>query len=795
MRTRLPQLGLAALTAVLLLAVPLGGAGAAAPGANGLIAYSDGTGIVVANADGSSPTAVTANPVDVDPTWNGEGTKLVFSRGGTVVVLTVPNPPATGGTVTTVGAGTNPAFSPDGTKVAYVNADGDIHSVGVDSTGDVDLTNSAAVDHDPAWNGDGSKIAFARKPTGGTFAIWTMNADGSGQTQVTSSTSNDTRPSYSPGGGTIAFESDRDGPVPAHQIYLVSSGGGSPTRLTNTTLDETDPAISADGTLVYFARTGAGLWSIPGGGGSPTQVVSTATATQPDDQPQLKNVSPPSISGSPVQGDVLTVNAGNWAPQYGLTLTYTWQRCDTTNFCVDIATGTSYRIDGGDVGQQIQVIENAANGWSSGTATSSRTATITGGPGPVNTVLPTITLPSGFDAPQIGLFLTATTGTWTGNPPMTFTYQWTKCDDKTKSCYDIPKATSASFTPTVDLAGWDISVTVFATNGVGTTYVRAVPTKPVTAAVPHNHAAPVITGANYVKSQLTTTSGVWSGFQPITFKYQWRRCDAFGTLESCVDIAGATGTTYTQTTADLDKTIRIFVTATNAAASVVQFSNHTFPTLPERHFAPTSQIGPVVTGTPKPGFLLRTTSGTWGGDTPFTFQYQWERCDATGADCLALRGQTRNRYTVATRDLGSTIRVRITTHNSYGTATAESVATDTVSRSPKLPKGRRIVGTQKSDYLAGGGGNDVIDGRGGNDTVRGGAGSDVLNGDAGNDVVDGGPGADKIAGGAGSDTILAVDGFKDVIDCGTGNDRVLADSDDILKSCESVSSSAGTRAT
>src|SRR4051794_35500564 len=99
MRMRSPQLGLAALAAALLLLVPFGGAEAAAPGANGLIAYSDGAGIVVANADGSSPTHVTSDPLDENPSWNGEGTKIAYDDHTTVKVISVANgSPPTGGT-------------------------------------------------------------------------------------------------------------------------------------------------------------------------------------------------------------------------------------------------------------------------------------------------------------------------------------------------------------------------------------------------------------------------------------------------------------------------------------------------------------------------------------------------------------------------------------------------------------------------------------------------------------------------------------------------------------------------
>jgi hypothetical protein len=794
-RTRASRLAFALLAGAILV-LPLD-AGATVPGANGLIAYSDGTGIVVANADGSSPAQLTSTPGDADPSWNGEGTKIVFSRAGTIEILTVPKPPASGGAVTALGAGANPAFSPDGSKVAYQSG-GEIFVTAADGSGTpTNVTNSAAVDEDPTWNADGSKLAFARQPPGGTFGIWTMNADGGGQTQVTSGIANDTRPSYSPSGDTIAFESDRDGAA-QHQIYAVASGGGSPTRLTNTTSDERRPAFSPDGTLVYFARTGAGIFSIPSGGGSPTQVVTAASATAPDDQPQLKNVSPPTLSGGTNQGQTLTVTNGTWAPPYNVdTFHYQWQNCDQTNFCGPIGTDSPmYTTGADDVNRTIKVTVTASNGWGSASASSSSSiGPITAGPLPSNSVLPTISLPFGFDAPQIGLTLTATQGTWVGRTPMNFRYQWTKCDDKTKSCYDIPSATSSFFSPTADLAGWDISVTVYASNDWGLTYVRAVPTKPVTAAPPLNHGSPVITGQNYVKSQLTSTTGVWTGFFPITYTYQWKRCDAFGTLDSCLDIAGATNATYTLTTADLDKTLRVYVTATNAIKSVTQFSNHTFPTLPERHFAPTRSIAPTLTGTPKPGFLLRTTSGTWSGDTPFTFQYQWERCDATGAECLALPKANLNRYTLTAKDLGFTIRVKITAKNAYGTSVAESDPTDTVSHSPKPPKGRHIVGTARADYLGGSGGNDVIEGRGGNDTLSGGAGNDVVDGGAGNDVIDGGKGPDRISGDEGSDTIVAADGDKDIVDCGPGNDRVVADDDDVLKNCESISHAASTGST
>jgi Ca2+-binding RTX toxin-like protein len=98
-----------------------------------------------------------------------------------------------------------------------------------------------------------------------------------------------------------------------------------------------------------------------------------------------------------------------------------------------------------------------------------------------------------------------------------------------------------------------------------------------------------------------------------------------------------------------------------------------------------------------------------------------------------------------------------------------------VAGKPPHIRGRRIVGTASSEYLAGGGHDDIIFGLGGNDTLLGGAGDDRIYGGPGNDVITGGAGEDHLYGGPGSDTIYAADGERDIIDCGPGRDRAVVD--------------------
>ena len=108
----------------------------------------------------------------------------------------------------------------------------------------------------------------------------------------------------------------------------------------------------------------------------------------------------------------------------------------------------------------------------------------------------------------------------------------------------------------------------------------------------------------------------------------------------------------------------------------------------------------------------------------------------------------------------------------------------------------RITGDTGLDRLHGGSGDDRVRGFGGDDTINGGSGDDALGGQAGSDRIFGGKGDDKIRGGTdpdkirgqgGSDLIRVIGGGIDVVNCGKGTDRVVADrKDKIRPNCEKV---------
>jgi glucose/arabinose dehydrogenase len=82
---------------------------------------------------------------------------------------------------------------------------------------------------------------------------------------------------------------------------------------------------------------------------------------------------------------------------------------------------------------------------------------------------------------------------------------------------------------------------------------------------PRNESKPTVSGEARQGRILTASAGTWSGTTPMTFAYQWLRCNKLG--QSCVAIPAATNATYTPTASDVGSTLRITVTATNSFGS------------------------------------------------------------------------------------------------------------------------------------------------------------------------------------------------------------------------------------
>ena len=139
------------------------------------------------------------------------------------------------------------------------------------------------------------------------------------------------------------------------------------------------------------------------------------------------------------------------------------------------------------------------------------------------------------------------------------------------NCADIAGATDPTYTLTAaDVAG-TVRVVVTATQRRGRRHEHlADPTATVAAAPPVSTTPPAVTGTPVDGQTLTADPGAFSGTGPLTYDYQWQRCEADGT--DCADIPGATGATYDLVSADVGGAIVVVVTATNAADSATATS-------------------------------------------------------------------------------------------------------------------------------------------------------------------------------------------------------------------------------
>lgn len=197
------------------------------------------------------------------------------------------------------------------------------------------------------------------------------------------------------------------------------------------------------------------------------------------------------------------------------------------------------------------------------------------------------------------------------------------------------------------------------------------------AAAPASTSPPTIAGTAAVGQTLTASSGSWSGTAPITYAYQWQLCNSSG--GSCSSVAGASAATFVVPSSAAGYTIRVAVTASNAAGSATASSSPTgVVPATSTAIAPSSTGTPAITGSPVSGQTLTASTGTWSGTTPMSYAYQWLQCNTSGAACSAIGGATSGTFLLTSTQVGSTVRARVTATNSAGSATAQSAQTATV---------------------------------------------------------------------------------------------------------------------
>ncbi len=209
---------------------------------------------------------------------------------------------------------------------------------------------------------------------------------------------------------------------------------------------------------------------------------------------------------------------------------------------------------------------------------------------------------------------------------------------------------------------------------------------------PKNTAPPAISGTPQAGQTLVATTGTWTGSGLITYDAQWQRCDGQGA--NCDDLPFGRSFSLTLGSGDVNRTLRIVVTARDANGRTATTSAPTAIVGPAPVGAPALTTPPTIAGTAGVGQTLTANPGTWTG-AAITYAYAWQRCDADGAGCVPIAGASAATYVVADADAGGTLRVVVTATNPSGVASGTSVPSALVPGSPggitTLPNGGKSV--------------------------------------------------------------------------------------------------------
>ena len=442
------------------------------------------------------------------------------------------------------------------------------------------------------------------------------------------------------GGGTGQVDKPAIGSQPASQsvvkgstaTFTVTATGGAPLAYqwkkngadisgANTNTYTTPATSDADiGAVLAYSV----VVSNTAGSATSTDAKLTVTAT----------AEPPTVTTQPDSQSVITGASASFSVSATGTspISYQWKKNGTNISGATSSTYTPPATSDADIGAVLVYSVVVTN--SAGTATSTE-ATLTVTPVPV--AITKQPADQTVTAGEAASFTVEATGTAPS-------YQWKKNDT------NIPEATSSTYTTPLASSGDSgalYSVTV--SNGAGS--VTSSPASLTVTEVPVITTQPMSQAV--ATGQTASFSVVATGTKPLA--YQWKKDGS--------DIAGATSSTYTETSSSALNGAKFSVVVTNSAGTAT--SNE----------AVLSDVAIGTQPTNQTAYAGQTASYsvTAGGTGPFT--YQWKK---NGTD---ISGATNSSYTTpatTSADIGTALAYSVVVSNGAGTVTS-STATMTVS--------------------------------------------------------------------------------------------------------------------
>jgi hypothetical protein len=358
----------------------------------------------------------------------------------------------------------------------------------------------------------------------------------------------------------------------------------------------------------------------------------------------------PTISGQAVQGQTLTAAPGSWKHS-PTSYAYQWEDCSSTGgICFNIsgATAGSYVPTSGDVNDGIRVVVTAKNSAGSASATSAATAPIAS---------------SAANRPVLLL----------GNPTVEATADSDSAGSAEAFKFTASSAGSAQAAWLYVSSGSSatgLTVGVYADNGGQPGTLLAVGKSSSLVAGAWNDTAlataPTLASGGTYWLAVLGTGGTLS-FRDLRSASSCSQNSGQSTLTS-LPAAWTAGPSWSTCS----------VSAFVAGASQTGAPTSPPPTSPPPPpAAPVNSAPPTLSGQTIQDSSLTTSDGTWS-NSPTSYTYQWQDCNTSGAACTNISGATSSTYTLASSDVGDTLRAVVTATNSGGSAPATSAASATV---------------------------------------------------------------------------------------------------------------------
>jgi hypothetical protein len=278
------------LLCIVLASSAVSAANATTPGPNGRIAFASNVGngnseLYSANADGTALRRLTWTSQDEQaPAWSPDGTRIAYESSlGNRYHVWVMNADGSGQTqLTSSGDDADPAWSPDGTQIAFGSTragNWNLWVMNADGSGARQVSTVFA--DDPAWSPDGRRLAYL-----GLDGIGVVGVDGSDPHVVSAPGASASGPSWSPDGTQIVFSRNNAAGYPG-ELFVANADGSGEHPLTSDGYSNARASWSPDGTQIVFQRTMTPpfdwtLWAIGVDGTGLRQVTSSGNALGPD---------------------------------------------------------------------------------------------------------------------------------------------------------------------------------------------------------------------------------------------------------------------------------------------------------------------------------------------------------------------------------------------------------------------------------------------------------------------------------------------------------------------------------